>query len=156
MSRRELREHIFRILFTADFYEPDQDAVREQVDLYFTHIPGDDLDFPPTEVGEEEREEITQRVLEIASKIPEIDALIDQTSTGWKTGRMSRTDLSILRLAVYEMDYDDTIPVGVSINEAVLLAKKFGGDDSSSFVNGVLGKLGRKQQEKKEEAGEEA
>jgi N utilization substance protein B len=54
---------------------------------------------------------------------------------------MNRTDLSILRLGVYELVYDDTIPPKVAINEAVLLARKFGGEDSYSFVNGILGKI---------------
>ena len=61
---------------------------------------------------------------------------------------MVSTDLCILRLAVYEMLYDDRIPTGVAINEAVLLAKKFGGDDSSSFVNGILAKLDRQRSER--------
>ena len=77
------------------------------------------------------------------SVIPEIDETINRTSTGWKTERMSRADLAILRLAVFEMLRDDNIPTGVAINEAVLLARKFGGDDSSSFVNGILAKMER-------------
>ena len=62
----------------------------------------------------------------------------DQTAEGWKTARMNKVDLTILRLAVYEMRWDDDVPEGVAINEAVELAKRFGGDSSSSFVNGVL------------------
>ena len=56
---------------------------------------------------------------------------------------MSKVDVNILRLAVYEMKYDEDVPVKVAINEAVELAKKFGGDDSSSFVNGILGKIAK-------------
>ena len=77
----------------------------------------------------------------IAKKVPEIDESINQIATGWKTGRMGKAELTILRLAVYEMKYDDEIPVGVAINEAVELAKKFGSDDSPAFVNGILAKL---------------
>ena len=58
---------------------------------------------------------------------------------GWKTGRMGKAELAILRLAVYEMKYDEDVPVKVAINEAVELAKKFGGDESPAFVNGILG-----------------
>ena len=54
---------------------------------------------------------------------------------------MNRVDLTILRLAVYEMRYDDSVPVSVAINEAVELGKRFGGDDSGSFINGILGKI---------------
>lgn len=59
----------------------------------------------------------------------------------WKTGRMNKVDLSVLRLAVYEMKWDDEVPVKVAINEAVELAKNFSGDEGPAFVNGVLGKL---------------
>ena len=77
----------------------------------------------------------------ILEKETEIDADIDQIAEGWKTTRMGKVDLTILRLAVYEMKFDEEIPVGVAINEAVELAKKFGGDDSPAFVNGILAKL---------------
>ncbi len=56
---------------------------------------------------------------------------------------MGKADLTILRLAVYEMEYDEDVPVGVAVNEAVELSKKFGGDESPAFVNGILGKIGK-------------
>ena len=77
----------------------------------------------------------------MAKLIPEIDEKINEVAKGWKTQRMGKADLSILRLAVYEMKYDEEIPVNVAINEAVELAKKFGSDDSPAFVNGILAKL---------------
>jgi N utilization substance protein B len=70
-----------------------------------------------------------------------IDAAIAGASEGWELNRMNRVDLTILRLAYYEMEYDEDIPVKVAINEAVELAKQYGGEDSPSFVNGVLAKL---------------
>ena len=77
----------------------------------------------------------------ICEKITEIDEAINQVAKGWKTGRMGKAELAILRLAVYEMKYDEDVPVKVAINEAVELAKKFGGDESPAFVNGILAKL---------------
>ena len=77
----------------------------------------------------------------IAEKVCEIDAMINENATGWKTTRMNKVDLSILRLAVYEMKFDDDVPVKVAINEAVELAKRFSGDEGPAFINGVLGKL---------------
>ena len=74
---------------------------------------------------------------------PEIDALLDETSEGWRTGRMSKVDLNLLRLAVYEIRFDEDIPTGVAISEAVELAKQFGGEESSSFVNGILGHIAK-------------
>ena len=73
----------------------------------------------------------------------EIDEIIEQTATGWTIARMGKVDLAILRLAVYEMKKDEDIPVSVAINEAVELAKKFGQDESPSFINGVLAKLAK-------------
>ena len=81
------------------------------------------------------------KAIAIAEKVCEIDAMINENATGWKTTRMNKVDLSILRLAVYEMKFDDDVPVKVAINEAVELAKRFSGDEGPAFINGVLGKL---------------
>lgn len=70
-----------------------------------------------------------------------MDEQIDKVASGWKTDRMGRVDLTILRLAVYEMKYDESVPVSVAINEAVELAKKYGQDESPAFINGILAKL---------------
>ena len=75
------------------------------------------------------------------AKIPELDAKINEVAEGWKTNRMGKAELTILRLALYEILYDDEVPKKVAINEAVELAKKFGGDEAPAFINGVLAKL---------------
>ena len=86
-------------------------------------------------------EYIQNKYLSVREKMPMIDAMIDEKSTGWKTSRMGKVELTILRLAVYEMLYDEDVPSTVAINEAVEIAKKFGGDDTPAFVNGVLAKV---------------
>ena len=143
MTRRELREHVFMELFTSQFYPEDKEEQSEQMELYFTHAGGDGLDYAPLELSDSEQEEVIAKAKAVLERLDRIDPVIEQTSVGWKITRMSRTDLSILRLGVYELLYDETIPPGVAINEAVLLAKKFGGDDSYSFVNGILGRIQR-------------
>lgn len=80
----------------------------------------------------------------------EIDQIIALKSIGWKIDRMPQVDLCVLRIAVYEMLYCDNIPHSVSINEAVELAKIFGGDKSASYVNGVLGSISRQYEGKEE------
>ena len=75
------------------------------------------------------------------AKLEDIDAIINEVSTGWKTSRMSKVDLTIIRLAVYEIKFDEDVPASVAINEAVEISKVFGGDDSPSFVNGILAKV---------------
>lgn len=139
MSRREIREHIFKMLFGIEFFEEKE--LEEQMDLYFEQVLDDEIQHHPSFVSEENKEYLKERVKAVAAKVTEIDESINQVAKGWKTGRMGKTDLSILRLAVYEMKYDDQIPVGVAINEAVELAKKFGSDESPAFVNGILAKL---------------
>lgn len=78
---------------------------------------------------------------DIVDKLEQIDAWINDKSKGWKTSRMGKVELSIIRLAVYEIKFEEDIPTGVAINEAVELAKKFGTEDAPAFVNGVLAKL---------------
>lgn len=73
-----------------------------------------------------------------------IDKYIADNAIGWSFDRLPRVDLCIMRVALYEMLYREDIPTGVSINEAVELAKRFGGEDSSAFINGLLGTVSRK------------
>lgn len=132
MKRRELREHIFELLFRVEFN--NQDEMPEQVRLFF-----EDME----ELEEKDQTYMETKVANIVEKLPELDKLIDKTAEGWKVSRMGKVDLTILRLAVYEMKFDEDVPVGVAINEAVELSKKYGGDESPAFINGILGKLGK-------------
>ena len=81
------------------------------------------------------------KALAVCEKAAELDDRIDAAAEGWKTKRMGKVDVTVLRLALYEMEYDDDIPTKVAINEAVELARKFGGDESPGFVNGILARL---------------
>lgn len=95
-------------------------------------------------------------LLGTSSHIEEVDNLIGQTSENWSLERMPLVDKSILRLATFEILHVDDVPYSVSINEAVELAKGFGGeDDSSRFVNGVLGRIADYLEEIKSETGTE-
>ena len=135
MKRSELREVLFKLLFRAEFN--DVTEMPEQMQLYFT-TDADDL-----KIKDADREYIIKREEDILSKLTEIDKEISDKATGWTIDRMGKVDLAIIRLAVYEILFDEEIPLGVSINEAVELAKKFGRDESGSFVNGVLAKFGK-------------
>ncbi len=142
MKRSELRENIFKLLFMAQFNSPEE--MPEQMRLYFEAEEDGREDIlcgkGPTEKDEAYMQEKYSR---ICGKIPELDAFLNRISVGWKTSRMNKVDLTVLRLALYEMQYDEEVPVAVAINEAVELARRFGGEDSSSFVNGILGKAAR-------------
>lgn len=132
MGRRELREHIFKLLFMSDFN--DGEEMNDQLAMYF-----DGLEI----LKENDQKYMQSKYENIKAHLDEIDALLNEKSKGWKTSRMSKVDLSILRLAVYEMKFDEDVPVRVAINEAVEIAKAFGGDASASFVNGILGKIAK-------------
>lgn len=132
MTRRELRENTFIMLFHKEFY--DVSEMKEQCTLYLEKI---------APMSEKDEKYICDRVFDIISKIDEIDKDIDEASEGWKISRMSKIDLTIMRLAYYEMRFDETVPLQVAINEAVEIAKIYGGDNSPSFINGILGKLAK-------------
>ena len=146
MTRRELREHCFKMLFCADFYQAEEKE--EQLKQYF-QAPEEDETSPEgvneilhrVELKEADEEVLLKRAEGIMVKVPELDEKIDEVAKGWKTRRMGKVELAILRLAVYEMKYDAAVPEKVAINEAVELAKKFGGSDAPAFVNGILAKL---------------
>lgn len=130
MTRRELREQIFYMLFRIEFHEVEE--MPEQFKMYEEML---------VRCSEKDTTYIKEKVNDIVAHVEEIDALINGVAEGWKTTRMGKVDLTLLRLAVYEMKYDEAVPVKVAINEAVELAKNYGTDGSAAFVNGVLAKL---------------
>lgn len=132
MSRRSARKNAFFLLFQMDFNEA---AEYEQVkEIFFA-----EKDAP---VEEGEKAFILSEVEGTQEHLEEIDGILAASAKGWNLERMNKVDLAILRLAVYEMRFGET-PVGVAINEAVELAKKFSSDEAPAFINGVLGKAAR-------------
>lgn len=130
MKRSEMREHIFRIIFQMEF--ADTEERNEKITLYLESLE---------DISNKEFTYIKKKTEDIFMRIEEIDATIESISTGWKINRLGKAELAILRVAVYEMKYDDDIPEKVAINEAVELAKHYGNEQSPKFVNGVLAKL---------------
>lgn len=128
LSRSEAREQAFILVF-------------ERV---FTTDPISELLEAADEIEQFRRDSFTLELAEGATAhADESDKIIEKYAKGWKLSRISKVALSIMRLAIFEMFYRDEIPVSVSIDEAVELAKKYGGEDDSSFVNGVLGGIAR-------------
>ena len=84
---------------------------------------------------------IEARFAKIQEKLPEIDKLLNENTEGWDTARMGKVELTVLRLAVYEIVFDKDIPDSVAINEAVEIAKKYGQENSGGFVNAILAKI---------------
>ena len=133
MGRRGLREQIFKLLFISEFY-PAED-LPEQTEIYLTELEEQEL------ISEQESHNVREKYLSVREKMPEIDKVLNEISHGWKTSRMGRVDLNILRLAAYEICYDERVPEKVAVNEAVEIAKKYGGEETAPVINGLLGKI---------------
>ena len=131
MGRREQREQIFKLLFRVEFNKKEE--MPEQLQLFF-----EEADKP---VSEEDRLYISDKYEKIMDKLSQIDELLNEKAQKWSTDRMGKVELTILRLAVYEIRYDEDIPTSVAINEAVELAKLYGEESSPAFVNGVLARI---------------
>jgi len=131
---RTKREKLFLMLFQHEFH--DTAEYRDQIALY-----NETYEAEETTAAEVSNEALTERLFQIIEKLGTIDAELNAAISGWKLNRIGKVDITILRLAAYEMKYDDSIPAKVSVNEAVELAKKYGGDSSPSFINGVLAKM---------------
>lgn len=131
MGRRELREQIFLLLFRVEFNALSD--MPEQIQMF--------LEDDETKRTPEDEAYITGKYAKIMDKLSIIDEELDKKSENWDVGRMGKVELTVLRLALFEMLYDDDVPVSVAINEAVELAKKFGQENSGAFVNAVLAKF---------------
>lgn len=132
MKRRELRQHIFEMLFRVEFNSKEE--MEEQVQLFFQDLKEEN------EVSAQDEAYILEKYNKIMELLPQLDEDINKAAEGWKTSRLGKVELTILRLAIYELKHDEDVPVGVAINEAVELAKQYGQDNSPAFINGILGK----------------
>lgn len=129
MTRSEQREEVFILTFEKTFHEESIDEIIELA----TNLR-----------GEKVNDYIKNEVKGIFDNLEKIDALIEKNLVGWKINRISRVNLCILRICIYEMLFDETVPVGVAINEAVELCKKYSAENDKKFVNGILGSVSRK------------
>lgn len=133
MGRHEQREQLFKLLFRVEFNSPEE--MPEQVRLFFE-------DEERSGFGEA-AVQIEEKYQRIRDKLPEIDRLLNEKTEKWNTKRIGKVELTVLRLALYEMLFDEEVPQGVAIDEAVTIAKKYGQDSSGAFVNGILAKFAK-------------
>ena len=129
MTRRQAREQAFMILFEKSFHPETE--VEEILDVNVKN-------------GIMEDDEFVKLLIKTTwDKLAEIDAVIEKNSIGWRISRISKVSLAVLRLSLCEILYISEVPVGVSINEAVELCKKFADEEDAPFVNGILGSVAR-------------
>ncbi|HOQ38027.1 MAG TPA: transcription antitermination factor NusB [Acetivibrio sp.] len=130
MGRKASREIAMKLLYQLEF---QKDSREEQIKIALEQY----------DLNSKDREYIIDVVEGVHKNKENIDSLIEKYARGWKLSRISKVDLSILRLSIYEMNYRKDIPFNVSINEAVELAKNYSGGESGSFVNGILGNVAK-------------
>lgn len=130
MTRHESRELAFILIFEKSF----------QTDISITELIDSAVElelFPQNDFAE-------SLAKKVYLKLDEIDGIISENLVGWSAKRISKVTKSILRLAVCEMLYSENMPVGVAINEAVEIAKKYASQEDASYINGVLGSIAKK------------
>lgn len=132
MGRHELREQIFRLLFRVEFHTEQE--MTEQTKLFFEEeeLAG---------ISEKDMNYVKEKCAKIREALPVLDQSINEKAEGWDTARMGKVELTILRLAIYEIQKDEEVPGSVAINEAVELAKSYGQENSGGFVNAILAKF---------------
>lgn len=135
MSRSTAREHIFKIVYEIPFQSEDVTLI---MDRYIR-------DFVEETLKEEDFAFIKRETTGILENLEQIDETIGSALQGWKVNRLSKVDLAILRVSAYELCYDPDMPVQVSINEAVELAKKYSQEQAPTFINGILGTVAAKR-----------
>lgn len=139
-SRRRAREYALQALYRADLRGSQLSAAMNDLWSGLMDAEGIEEGRPP----ESEEVEFAQRLaLGVEANRAGIDTLIEGASTNWRLARMPVVDRSILRIAAFELMECPDIPATVSINEAVELAKRFGGTDSRAFVNGIVDRMAR-------------
>lgn len=128
MTRRQIREEVFKMIFRVEFHEAGE--IPAQMESFLSE---------ETDLGEN-RSYIEEKCKAIIENLAQIDTIINEAAEGWKTTRMSKVDLTLIRVAVYEIRFEK-LAEGIAIDEAVEIAKKYGEDRSPAFVNGVLSKI---------------
>lgn len=130
MNKSNLREEIFKLVYSLEVQKEDESS---QIDLYLEN----------SELSDKEKEKIKEEVCKIIDLKEDIENQISKNlKSGWSIERISKVNISILRIAIYEMIYRK-LPYKVVINEAVELAKKYASSNDASYINGVLGAVSR-------------
>lgn len=128
MTRKKIRENLYIMLFRLDFY--NKEDVKNQAENY--------LEEEIENASEKDKEELRNKFSIVLEHLEEIDAQIESKSRGWTVNRIAKAELTVLRLAVFELLYADDVPDGVAINEAVELSKIYCADKAKGFINGIL------------------
>lgn len=128
MNRKAARENAFILVFEKYFRDETVDCIIKDA------IEARDFEYD---------DYVEQVFCGVFENIESIDNTITENLRGWKINRLSKVSLALMRVAIYEMQFIDEVPISVSINEAVELAKKYSTKDDASYINGVLGSIAK-------------
>ena len=132
MKRRDARKHIFNLVFQTEFQDGENaEEILKTYEMEYADISEDCAGY------------IKDEYKGIFGNINEIDDIIDRYASGWRVGRLAKTDLAILRIGVYELVFSEDIPDAVAVNEAVELSKAFSEEKAPAFINAVLAKVAK-------------
>lgn len=148
MTRANARELAVHLIYSREFTGEEPETVVETrlAKEYYAKLSAEN-DVYAERPSRQQMAYIDGVVSGVANRVEELDAHIQKFSIGWDISRISRLTRAIMRLAIYEILNVSDVPTGVAISEAVRLAKKYDGDDTGAFVNGILGAFSRMLQE---------
>ena len=155
MTRANARELAIHLIYGRDFTGEEPEAVvATRLDRdYYQKLSGENEVYAERP-SRAQLSYIDRVVSGVANREDDLNAQIQKYAIGWDISRISRLARSIMQLAMYEILYVDDVPTGVAISEAVRIAKKYDGDDTGAFVNGILGAFARDTDASRQEAGE--
>jgi N utilization substance protein B len=130
MKRKETREEAVKIAYSMDV---NKEFNKDNLAGYLDHFELEDMDM----------DYLIKTIFDMVDNLEKIDEYITDNSKDWKISRIAKVDLAVLRIALSEILYNETIPLSVSINEAVEISKKYSNEDSHKFINGILGTVAR-------------
>ena len=144
MTRGNARELAVHLVYGREFTgeEPEQVVATRLEKDYYSQLSGENQVYADRP-SRAQLAYLDQVVSGVANRTEELNALIQKYSIGWDVSRISKLARSVMQLAIFEILYVDDVPTGVAISEAVRIAKKYDGDDTGSFVNGILGSFAR-------------
>lgn len=152
MTRANARELAVHLIYGREFTgEEPQKTIEIRLDKEYYSILSEDNDVYSDRPSRAQLGYIDAVVAGVANRAEDLDAEISRYSIGWDISRISRLTRTIMQLAIFEILYVEDVPTGVAVSEAVRLAKKYDGDDTGAFVNGILGAFARAQVKEAEE-----
>lgn len=151
MTRADARELAVHLIYGQEFTGEDpQQVVSVRLEQEYYALLAQENELYNARPGGHQRQYIDAVVAGVTERAQELNEYISRYAIGWDISRISRLTRAIMQLAIYEILYVEDVPTGVAVNEAVRLAKKYDGDDTGAFVNGILGAFARAQGQKEE------